>query len=60
MPKEAFILGKIIHHGFHGFHGWKTHPFLSVQSVKSVVEFLRLPLCGAASIPRVAALYERR
>jgi hypothetical protein len=38
-PPESGILGKIFNHGFHGWHGWKTHHFLSVSSVKSVVQF---------------------
>jgi hypothetical protein len=37
---ELFIIGKISYHGFHGFHGWETNSFLSVSSVKSVVDFL--------------------
>jgi hypothetical protein len=43
---ESRISGKIFYHGFHGFHGWKTRLFLSVPSVKSVVEFLCLRLAA--------------
>jgi hypothetical protein len=41
---EIHQMNKIFNHGF---HGWKSRCFLSVPSVKSVVEFLR---------PRLAAL----
>src|SRR5580658_11309720 len=37
---------KFFNHGFHGSHGWKKISFLSVLSVKSVVEFLWLRLAA--------------
>jgi hypothetical protein len=46
-PSESRISGMIFHHGF---HGWKTRLFLSVPSVKSVVESLCLRLCVFAPL----------
>ena len=38
---EFLIVGKI---SYHRFYGWELRLFLSVLSVKSVVEFIRLRL----------------
>jgi hypothetical protein len=43
-PSKSRNSEKIFDHGFHGFHGWERTCFLSVSSVKSVVEFLHLRL----------------
>jgi hypothetical protein len=47
---ESLIFGKISNHGFDRFHGWETFLFLSVPSVKSVVEFLWLRLAALGKL----------
>jgi hypothetical protein len=40
------LFRKDFYHGWHGWHGWEIRLFLSVPSVKSVVQFLWLRLAG--------------
>ena len=53
---ESFIFGSIFYHGFRGLHGWEARLFLSVKSVKSVVEFLWLRLAALGLLRFLAAI----
>ncbi len=65
---ESFVFERTFYHGFHGFHGWEPRPFLSVPSVKSVVQFLWLRpaalrlcvKCLPPAIPCHSGLTQRR